>query len=81
VGRAPENATLGNSAFQQFLDANVLVYSQDAGARRKRRKRRELVAQLAKTGNGVISTQVMQAFFVAATRKLGIPSLAAKGVL
>jgi predicted nucleic acid-binding protein len=29
----------------------------------------------------VISTQVMQEFYVAATRKLGVPPLAAKGVL
>jgi predicted nucleic acid-binding protein len=64
-----------------FLDANVLVYAQDAGAADKQRKSREIIAQLAESADGVISTQVMQEFYVAATRKMGVPPLAAKGVL
>jgi predicted nucleic acid-binding protein len=64
-----------------FLDANVLVYAQDAGSPDKQRKSRDVIATLAASGNGVISTQVMQEFFVAATRKLGVPPLAAKGVM
>ena len=64
-----------------FLDANVLVYAQDAGAPDKQRKSREIIAQLAEAADGVISTQVMQEFYVAATRKIGVPPLAAKGVL
>jgi len=64
-----------------FLDTNVLVYAQDSGVPTKQRKSRDLITQLADSGNGVISTQVMQEFFVAATRKLGVEPLAAKGVL
>lgn len=64
-----------------FLDANVLVYAQDAGAAKKRHKSREIIKSLAESAGGVISTQVMQEFFVAATRKLGVSPLAAKGVL
>jgi predicted nucleic acid-binding protein len=64
-----------------FLDANVLIYAQDEGSPEKRQKSRELIARLADAGEGVISTQVLQEFFVASTRKLGIPPLAAKGVL
>jgi predicted nucleic acid-binding protein len=64
-----------------FLDANVLVYAQDAGAPDKQRKSREIIAQLAGSADGVISTQVMQEFYVAATGKIGVPPLAAKGVL
>ena len=64
-----------------FVDSNVLVYAQDAAAPKKQRKSREIIAQLAKSGDGVISTQVMQEFFVAATGKLGVAPLAAKGVL
>ena len=64
-----------------FLDTNILVYAQDAGYPDKQRKSREIIAQLADSGDGVISTQVMQEFFVAATRKLGVEPLAAKGVL
>ncbi len=64
-----------------FLDTNILVYAHDAGAPEKRRASREAIATLAESGDGVISTQVMQEFFVAATRKLGVAPLAAKGVL
>lgn len=64
-----------------FLDANVLVYAQDAGAANKQRKSREIIQRLAESADGVISTQVMQEFYVAATRKIGVPPLAAKGVL
>ena len=64
-----------------FLDANVLVYAQDGRAPDKQRRSREIIEQRAKNADGVISTQVMQEYFVAATRKLGVPPLAAKGVL
>lgn len=64
-----------------FLDANLLVYAQDDGSPQKRRRSREVIAQVAGSGDGVISTQVMQEFFVAATRKLGVPPLAAKAAL
>ena len=64
-----------------FLDANILVYAQDAGAPDKRSKSRQIISQLGESGEGVVSTQVMQEFFVAATRKLGVPPLAAKGIL
>lgn len=64
-----------------FLDANILVYAQDAGAPQKQRTSREVIAALAESGDGVISTQVMQEFFVAATRKIGVSPLVAKSVL
>jgi predicted nucleic acid-binding protein len=64
-----------------FLDTNILVYAQDAGYPDKQRKSREIIARLADSGDGVISTQVMQEFFVAATRKLGVEPLVAKGIL
>ena len=64
-----------------FIDANIFVYAQDIGAPEKQRKSREIIAQFAGSGDGVVSTQVMQEFFVAATRKLGVAPLAAKGVL
>lgn len=64
-----------------FLDTNVLVYAQDAGAPAKQRKSREIIAQLATNVDGVISTQVLQEFFVAATGKIGVPALAAKGII
>lgn len=64
-----------------FLDTNVLVYAQDASAPAKQRTSRDLIAELAGNVDGVISTQVLQEFYVAATGKLGVPPLAAKGIL
>ena len=64
-----------------FLDANVLVYAQDAGSAKKQQISREVIARLSSSADGVISTQVLQEFYVAATRKLGVPPLAAKGIL
>ena len=56
-----------------FLDANILVYAQDQDAPAKRRRSRELIAALAASGSGVISTQVLQEFYVTVTRKLARP--------
>ena len=64
-----------------FLDSNILVYAQDAGSADKQARSRELIARLAESGDGVISTQVMQEFYVSVTRKLGVPPLAAKAIL
>ena len=64
-----------------FLDANILLYAEDAGSPEKQRRSRDVIARLAKSGDGVISTQVMQEFYAAATRKLGVQPLAAKAVL
>ena len=64
-----------------FLDSNVLVYAQDARSPKKQRVSRDLITRLSRDADGVISTQVLQEFYVAATRKLGVPPLAAKGIL
>ena len=64
-----------------FLDSNILLYAQDAGSPEKQRRSREVIAHLADSGDGVISTQVMQEFFVAATRKLRVSPLAVKAIL
>lgn len=64
-----------------FLDANILVYAQDKGSPKKQQRSRDLLAELINSGNGVISTQVLQEYYVASTRKLGVAPLAAKAVL
>ena len=64
-----------------FLDSNILVYAQDKGAPDKQKRSRKLIAELAGSGNGVISTQVMQEFYVAVTRKLAVDALAAKSII
>ncbi len=64
-----------------FLDTNVLAYAQDLDSPHKRQRSRELIAEVAASGSGVISTQVLQEFYVTATRKMGVAPLAAKSVL
>jgi predicted nucleic acid-binding protein len=64
-----------------FLDTNILVYAHDTASPDKQRKSRDIITQIADSDSGVISTQVMQEFYVAATRKLGVDPLVAKGVL
>jgi predicted nucleic acid-binding protein len=65
-------------ARRSFLDTNVLIYSVDLADRAKQDVALGLIAQHAKDKTGVISTQVLQEFFSAATRKLGIPPLQAR---
>lgn len=55
------------------MDTNVLVYAYDRTAKEKHQTAREILLDLWKTGNGVISTQVLQEFFVNVTRKIPNP--------
>lgn len=64
-----------------FLDTNVLLYAHDRSAGGKQRRAYDLAADLGGSGAGVISTQVMQEFYSAATRKLKLDPLAAKTAL
>jgi predicted nucleic acid-binding protein len=64
-----------------FIDTNVIVYADDLDAGAKRERAREVLQQVLIDGNGVVSTQVLQEFFVAATRKLGVaPEIARRKV-
>lgn len=62
-----------------FLDTNVLVYASDDDTPAKQHIARRLIAE--QSGRAVVSTQVLQEYFVAATRKLGIEPLRAKEVI
>ena len=53
-----------------FVDTNILVYADDAAAGKKRRQARDVFEDLVAGGRAVVSTQVLQEYFVAATRKL-----------
>ena len=64
-----------------FLDTNVLVYAQDLDAPHKRERSRQLMTEMAASGRGVISIQVLQEYYVTATRKMGVAPLAAKSVV
>jgi predicted nucleic acid-binding protein len=56
-----------------FVDSNVLVYAHDLDADARHGKAVEIVRELWKNQNGVISTQVLQEFYVNVTRKIPQP--------
>ncbi len=64
-----------------FIDTNVLVYAFDKSAGDKQVKARSLVADCIKNRNGFLSTQVLQEFYVVATRKLNIIPEIAKSII
>jgi predicted nucleic acid-binding protein len=56
-----------------FLDTNILVYTFDSGAPKKKRRAQELVEQALRNLEGVVSTQVVQEFLNVATSKFAVP--------
>ncbi|MEK6230772.1 MAG: PIN domain-containing protein [Luteolibacter sp.] len=64
-----------------FLDTNILTYSIDRADPTKQETAISLIAAHAKQRSGIISTQVLQEFYSAATRKLGVPPTLAKQYL
>lgn len=56
---------------RSFLDTNVLVYTDAVDAPDKQARALALFDTLRRNRNGVVSIQVLQEYFVAATRKLG----------
>jgi len=60
-------------AERRFIDTNVLVYVHDANEPQKRKIARNLLAEHLGNQSAVLSTQVLQEYFVAATR-IGLPA-------
>lgn len=56
-----------------FVDTNVLVYAYDRAAGARHERARRLVEELWNKGNGVLSTQVLQEFYVNVRRKARAP--------
>jgi predicted nucleic acid-binding protein len=56
-----------------FFDTNVLLYMYGGGDSGKRTKAKELFRRYAQTGRILVSTQVVQEFYSAGSRKLGMP--------
>src|SRR5919108_3352674 len=56
-----------------FLDTNVLVYAHDRSETRKQPIAEALLDDLWRTRGGAVSTQVLQEFYVVATRKFDPP--------
>lgn len=62
-----------------FVDTNVLVYADDARDVVKQGKARELLRRIFRERSGKLSLQVLQEFFAAATQKLGLTAVEARG--
>jgi predicted nucleic acid-binding protein len=63
-----------------FFDTNVLVYMFDESSPEKKRTAQELFHHHAGDGTLLLSTQVLQEFYVTVTRKLADPLPAAEAV-
>jgi len=63
---------------RSFLDTNVLLYTDDHDRPAKQTRALALLEETRMSGTGVVSTQVLQEYFVSATRKLGVPAPVAR---
>jgi len=61
-----------------FFDTNILIYADDAASPRKRKRAIALFAEHLRAGTAVVSLQVLQEYYAAATRKLGLAAEAAQ---
>jgi len=61
-----------------FFDSNVLVYAEDSSEPRKQKQARTLIERHLESETLVVSLQVLQEYFYAATRKLGLAAEAAQ---
>jgi predicted nucleic acid-binding protein len=64
-----------------FLDTNILLYTLDANDKSKQAKARKLIQTITEQNIPVISTQVLQEFYVASTTKLRVEPLLAKNIM
>jgi predicted nucleic acid-binding protein len=66
---------------RSFFDTNIPVYTDDESSPAKQRRALELIAEHRLAGTGVVSLQILQEYFVTATRKLGVdPRIARRKV-
>jgi predicted nucleic acid-binding protein len=56
-----------------FVDSNILIYAHDLDAGIKQQRAEQRLRELWAKGNGRLSTQVLQEFYVNVTRKLATP--------
>ncbi len=58
---------------RSFFDTNVLVYMFNNDAPAKKTQAQELLQKETEAGRALLSTQILQEFYVAVTRKLKLP--------
>ena len=56
-----------------FVDTNILVYAHDKDAGRKHEIARKVISELWESRLGLLSTQVLQEFYITLTRKIPVP--------
>lgn len=56
-----------------FVDTNIIVYAYDASAGEKHRKALAIMENIWDAGHGIVSSQVLEEFFVSVTRKIARP--------
>lgn len=56
-----------------FVDSNILIYAHDRDAAGKRERAAAVLEELWDSGNGRLSVQVLQEFYVNATTRLDTP--------
>ena len=64
-----------------FVDTNVLLYAQDRRDDRRREIAQDVLGELWATDGGALSTQVLQEFYDAATRKLKLEPAVARRIV
>jgi predicted nucleic acid-binding protein len=60
------------------LFETILIYTDDKSEPAKQKRALDLVAAHRRAGTGVVSTQVLQEYFVTVTRKLGVDARVAR---
>ncbi len=68
---------------KSFVDTNILIYAYDLDAGAKHKQAADLIRRLWENGGGVLSTQVLQEFYVNVTQKIPqpIPLAIARGII
>ena len=67
--------------YRAFFDTNVLAYASDLDNKEKQIVAQDLVEKAGSSKQMVISTQVLQEFYVTAVKKIGISQLDAKSLI
>lgn len=58
---------------KMFIDTNIIIYAYDITAGKKHKIASDILADLWNTGHGILSTQVLQEFFVNVVKKIPKP--------
>lgn len=61
------------SGNKTFLDTNIIVYAFDSSAKWKHETAKQIMIELWDSGQGLLSTQVLQEFYVTSTKKIPKP--------